>query len=377
MFHQILLSGLLLAIGAAFYTVAVRRWLSPLYAKWWLVGLLGLCLAVPLLTPALPYSQQTSDAAQSFDSYTYNQWNVVDINDPSLQACYKEASTSKEVCRCEIAQKAELLVYKPSPWYDFLLRVSSPVFWFLMAMMGLWALDALLKWAFLIYLVRSSPKLRQEYQGTSFYILYPGRYAFPLSSFTLWRHYVIWSPVLEAFSPEEQAAMIAHEVAHLRQRDTWVQFFWKGLGLLWWMHPAYYYVQRELKKLNELVADEWALNASGMSAKQYARILIQAKEYQQKQPAYSFSFAQSLLKKRVLHLLENDKKELVKRNWRRWTGYFSVTALFFCGLVAWLRPSLEQTSIQLHQYQILQQESAQTGQTYFCKDCLLQKLKLQ
>lgn len=371
MIQQILLSGILLSVGAGFYFLLIRRWLSAIYAKWWILCLLLLSAAIPAIFPHLsPYS------TPEIDYYAYDGWNQVDIEDTELQACYKAAADSKEFCRCEVVQKSKIVLYKPSPWYDFLLHCRQPALWVLYIVLGLWLLDTLLKWAFLWHLARTSPKVRYQINGTTFYLLYPSHRYFPLSAFTLWRHYIVWSPVLEQFNEQERQLIFLHELGHLRQRDTWAHLFWRGLGLLWWMLPTYYWLRRELNQLNEFVADEFALHHA--NAKQYAHLLIRAKEYQLQQtgkmPAFAFSFAQSILKKRVLHILDyHNKKQQSAKQPRRWLAYLLCIAFSFWGICAWLYPVFSKQSADLQEYETLRTENIETGKTAFCKDCLIQQ----
>lgn len=356
MLHHFFLSALLLTLGALVYRFVVRGKLPALFAKWWIAGVFCLSALMPCLAPS---------AAPDFDPETYAGWNVVDAQDPELQACYARALGSRDVCRCEVQQKAKLLVYTPNPWYDALLAGSQILYLVLLLALPFWFLSLLWKWGALCRLAWYSPQERRVLDGTVFYMLYPkAELGYPLSAFTLWRHYVIWSPVLERFDAEEQNAVLRHELEHLRQRDTWLRLLWGGLGWFWWLHPAYYALRNEWLRLNELVADQAVVREGYCSERDYARLLIRAKEYQmEKRPAgqdLAFGWQKkqpggSLLRMRVLHLLDPQARPMASTR-RRCYASLLLTGLLFWALSATLSPSIKQASAQLQEYEQLQQK---------------------
>ncbi|MEX2176399.1 MAG: M56 family metallopeptidase [Pirellulaceae bacterium] len=57
--------------------------------------------------------------------------------------------------------------------------------------------------------------------------------------------------------------VIAHELAHLRRRDLWVNLLQRVLETLLFYHPAVWWLSRRLRAERELCCDEWAVAATG------------------------------------------------------------------------------------------------------------------
>jgi beta-lactamase regulating signal transducer with metallopeptidase domain len=73
-----------------------------------------------------------------------------------------------------------------------------------------------------------------------------------------------------------RAALLAHELAHVRRRDHWVRLLEvMATGLYWW-HPVLWWARRELHEAEEQCCDAWAVWALGGAARPYALALLQA-----------------------------------------------------------------------------------------------------
>ena len=374
MVNYILLSCLLSFIGGAIYFGLLRKHLQVLHAKYVLIGIIALSWIIPILAPSLPNYTAALEKEYLFDYREYDEWNVVDIEDENLVACYETAVTSDDQCACEVQQQSNVLYYQSNPYYNFIITCKSPVFWFFVVMVFLLLMDLVLKIACLVYLVVKSPRERREMAGTTFYILRPEqKIPLAISSFSLFKHYVIAHPDLETrFSEEEMEAILLHEVAHLQQRDTWQQLFLYCLRMFWWMQPMFYWFKRELDRLNEYVADDFAAQHVG-NTKFYAKTLLKAKEQQiqHEQVNLAMCFAQSLLKQRILRLVDK-KPHQQQPNW--------AIALAFVGVVFWSTsavalPVLQEHDIAIKQYEVLQEKNSTTGKYEFCRSCIVEELK--
>jgi hypothetical protein len=76
----------------------------------------------------------------------------------------------------------------------------------------------------------------------------------------------IWRPTLalpphfnETYSPVQQEAMLAHELAHLAARDPAWHLFADLVTALWWWQPLVWLCRRRLHAASELAADEASL----------------------------------------------------------------------------------------------------------------------
>lgn len=380
MFSYIVLSSILALVGGVFYFAILKKYLQVLYAKYALMAIITLSLIIPFSVPNLPTFADSLESQYLFDYYKYDKWNVVDIKDPKLLDCYNQASTSGEVCNCELVQKTEILAYKPHGAYNIIYWSRQPVIYTFLLLLGLMLLDLGLKLLFLVYLALSSRKEKHNLANTSFYILYTTtKQNLPISSFTLFRHYIICPPLFEQFTAEEQEAILLHEVAHLQQHDTWQQIGLNIAKLFWWMMPMYYFFRRELKQLNEFVADEFAVEKMG-NTKKYASILLKAKECQLnlQQASYTLTLTKtkSLLKDRILRLVhrpQNAAQSTVKQSKHLFFSLATAVGLLWTTSII-AAPVLQDQVVAFKQYEVLKKESNKTGKNTFCKDCLIQKL---
>jgi bla regulator protein blaR1 len=101
-----------------------------------------------------------------------------------------------------------------------------------------------------------------------------------------WRvRLVLPEELLKALTPEQQDALLAHELAHAQRRDHWVR--WLELvatGIYWW-HPVVWWARHELHIAEEQCCDAWVVWTLPGAARTYARALLQTVEFLDAQPA--------------------------------------------------------------------------------------------
>ncbi len=369
-FNYWAITCLLSVVGYGLYAGWLRSRLDLLTAKWTLVGIVVLSLTLPFTFPHLPNYAEGLQPDKTFDYHTYNEWNVVDISDPALLSCYEKARTNREFCHCEIVQKSKVLVYTPNPYYNAVLQCKTVAGWIFIVGSVVALLHLLLNLAYLIYITQTAIKRKINQNGTSVYLLYT-KTIMPIAAFSLWKHYIFWSNVLDSLPDEEQSAILNHELAHLRQRDTWQLILLQGVRAWWWTNPIFYFIKRELARLNEFVADEFAATLSP-NRKTYARLLLRLKEQQTytSRAPYTWSFAKSLLYQRITRIIAPTSSQL---NYR-WRFFYAICLIFALWCVgAWATPYLDAQSIAIEQYTILKKESEATGLRYFCINCIQKK----
>lgn len=356
-----LLSCILFSLGVLLYHFLLRQYLHVQHAKYVLVGMVILSWTIPFLVPSLPEKALALEQDYLQDYSTYTAWNVVEIQDGKLLQCYAGANNSQEQCHCEIKQQAAVLAYQSNPYYNCLIACKQPVYWLFLGLVVLFLIQLCFRWLGLVYLVYTNAAQRETYTlaGTTFQVLRPQQtLPFPISSFTLWKHYVLLDEQWETqFSHKELEAILLHEVAHLQQHDTWQQLLLQALKALWWMHPLYYYLQRELDQLNEYVADDFAAQQLG-DAKQYAKTLLKAKEQQlqqQKQLNLVLYFAQGLFKQRIVRLVAAPPKGYQPH----WALTLTVVGLLFWQSSAVALPALQAQDQALQEYELWQGELQQ------------------
>jgi beta-lactamase regulating signal transducer with metallopeptidase domain len=73
---------------------------------------------------------------------------------------------------------------------------------------------------------------------------------------------------------EQQDALLAHELAHLRRRDHWVRLLELMAGGLYWWHPVVWWARHELREAEEQCCDAWVVWALPASAPAYAAAIV-------------------------------------------------------------------------------------------------------
>jgi hypothetical protein len=82
--------------------------------------------------------------------------------------------------------------------------------------------------------------------------------------------------LLDLLDGAARAALLAHELAHVRRRDHWVRLLeLAATGLFWW-NPVLWWARRELHEAEEQCCDAWAVWATGGDGRPYALALLQA-----------------------------------------------------------------------------------------------------
>lgn len=69
--------------------------------------------------------------------------------------------------------------------------------------------------------------------------------------------------------------VLVHELAHLCRRDHWVSWVVLVTGWVWWWHPLFWLVRRQLRLHADLACDAWVLHELPQQRRQYAETLIE------------------------------------------------------------------------------------------------------
>lgn len=92
----------------------------------------------------------------------------------------------------------------------------------------------------------------------------------------LWKRRIILpTEIVEHVPAARLRPVIAHEVAHHRRRDLWVEALVFLGGLVWWVHPVYWLLRRELRHVGEDCCDDMAVVDTGR-ASSYCQSLLDA-----------------------------------------------------------------------------------------------------
>jgi len=127
-------------------------------------------------------------------------------------------------------------------------------------------------------------------------------------------------------APEEQEAMLAHELAHLKRRDpTWMFFYWLVESALFFQ-PLNRLARRHLLESAELLCDDWAVRQTGRHVS-LASCLARIAEWIVRRPRPMLAAhmahdlpatttrARSRLGRRIERLLDERRRQEPARQW--------------------------------------------------------------
>lgn len=87
---------------------------------------------------------------------------------------------------------------------------------------------------------------------------------------------VILLPKGVRFDVEELRTILAHESAHLRRWDLFVDFAQRLIQVLWWFHPLVHLLNRKMRSVREECCDELLVARKAMPPENYCRALLSA-----------------------------------------------------------------------------------------------------
>jgi beta-lactamase regulating signal transducer with metallopeptidase domain/sporulation protein YlmC with PRC-barrel domain len=129
-----------------------------------------------------------------------------------------------------------------------------------------------------------------------------------------WFRPVILLPVsaLSGLNELQLRAVIAHELAHIRRLDAFVNLFQVAVETLLFYHPAVWWVSKRIRAERENCCDDVALAVCGNPA-EYARALAKMEEHRAA-PSFAMAANRGPLASRVARLLGLPEKENSLRN---------------------------------------------------------------
>jgi hypothetical protein len=87
------------------------------------------------------------------------------------------------------------------------------------------------------------------------------------------------SALLGQLRRRELAALVAHELAHVRRRDHWVRLLELAAGAVFWWHPLVWWARRRLHRVEEACCDGLVLDALPGHEREYATGLLKTVEF--------------------------------------------------------------------------------------------------
>lgn len=157
----------------------------------------------------------------------------------------------------------------------------------------------------------------------------------------IFRPYIVFPKKLyPSLSPDEREAVIGHELAHIRNFHLPILVLSELATCLFWFIPGIWFLLIKIREQCELLADDEALR-KGISPGHLASSLVCIHElsYQsftrlKYRPQLSFCKAESLLKRRILRMLDSEPEAGPRFGWRKlwfrwWVGISLLLSVLF------------------------------------------------
>jgi uncharacterized protein involved in exopolysaccharide biosynthesis len=154
-----------------------------------------------------------------------------------------------------------------------------------------------------------------------------------------WRHPTVLLPTgsLTTLALKPLTMLLAHELAHVRRRDAWVNLAQVGIETLLFFHPVARWISGCIRNEREHCCDDLAIEACGEPAA-YVRALTTMETWRQLHPTFALAATGGSLLARARRILGY---EATLRGWRRLltgvgvsVGLLSVVAALLCWILS-------------------------------------------
>ena len=106
---------------------------------------------------------------------------------------------------------------------------------------------------------------------------------------------------------EQFELVAAHELAHVQRLDWLTNLFSHVVGVIFFFHPIYHLLNRELIRLRERICDDWVIQLTG-ARKNYAQCLLDLVRHEERTVPLALSLNQpSQLESRIDSILKNKR----------------------------------------------------------------------
>ena len=107
---------------------------------------------------------------------------------------------------------------------------------------------------------------------------------------------------------EQFELVAAHELAHVQRHDWLTNLFSHLVGAIFFFHPIYYFLNRELIRVRERICDDWVIQLTG-ARKNYAQCLLDLVRPEDRTVSLALSLSQpSQLESRIDSILKDDRR---------------------------------------------------------------------
>jgi len=211
-------------------------------------------------------------------------------------ACLPEAaapsalstSPSQEPFAAEFSVSSEgagSFVFFDYSWHTWLmlLWLAGAAVWYGVALRRAWAFNALLKHG-----RNAAPELLDEVAALARRVglsrppsvqLLPGIFSPMVWAFGCRARLLLPQQLLPRLNTEQRAALLVHELAHLRRGDHWVRLLEFVIAGLYWWFPIVWLARRQLREAEELCCDAWVIAVLPGVSRHYAVALVETVEF--------------------------------------------------------------------------------------------------
>ena len=107
---------------------------------------------------------------------------------------------------------------------------------------------------------------------------------------------------------EQFELVAAHELAHVQRLDWLTNLFSHLVGVIFFFHPIYHFLNRELVRVRERICDDWVIRLTG-ARKNYAQCLLDLVRHEDRVIPLALSLNQpSQLESRIDSILKNNRR---------------------------------------------------------------------
>ena len=137
--------------------------------------------------------------------------------------------------------------------------------------------------------------------------------------------------LVNQLTPEEAECILLHELAHYTRFDWWVNMIQSWVEILFYYHPAVYFVSAVIRRERENCCDDYAIKTMGGNNIPYAKTLIKLQEWEANpSPSLALAFSNNpkIFIDRIQKILNMNQRKNVK-NENMLIGMIMVCSLFF------------------------------------------------
>ncbi|MFC1568795.1 TonB family protein [bacterium] len=164
----------------------------------------------------------------------------------------------------------------------------------------------------------------------------------------------------EKWSPDCQAMILRHEIAHIQRMDAWFQIIQMIVQAVYAFHPLIWILNRKMDEFREMACDDISVGPNRCMSVEYARALVRiAEDLNHAQLGYASASALIRQRNELLNRVQYQMEEPMKRISRWKTGLIMTVLILMIIPLSWTGAELAESSSPL-----TESETEQAGKIY-------------